>query len=893
MSLAPLKNKNVLKELEKTISPVLVVNNSSLKPYVELFEYEPENIYQQPLGSLVGFFEVKEFSEDSAYIVNHLTAVLKKEYYINPKRPVTESLDSALHKVNMALSEIARIGNVQWLGKINAAICVLEKNNAHFSVSGNAKIFLYRNNILSEISEDLASDSLEPHPLKTFINVSSGRLETSDRLLITSEDIFHILPVTELSKNFQRLEGEKFVQFLKTALSNQLEMIASVVIEMTEVAPVIAKKTSLQKKPSKITNVFSEQTFANSKKNETLAQDEQFDEPGEIVSDPNYTDKKTGHIYIQGETMDTEKNTNSQIHLYQDLAKEKISQAIFSTKNELRKRFSLYKKQLAKKRALRQAEKEKQAQLAAQEAERLAQQRALEEIAEQQRLSEQREFEKERLEQEMIAKQESERLELIKQAERQKIEQTKHIEVEQVEVNKPEETIVNSPTDKFALSFREKLERAKLEQQKQASVAIDLVKPGKLSRTHQKPNEEFEEDAFNDLEIETEPEEKESKLSTFKSLAQDAFSKTSPILEKVTKSVSANIKNNSAKTIEYLRTSQLLKSKGAQGEESKNFSFVPHFSKIKQLFSKFTIKQKTYTFLALALIFIVPLFIVKFLNKPETPTITNLQIAQSSQADVLANEKNINLQANIQNIFANKNIVASLIANNIPTAVTKTSIVLMRNGEPKEFPLPSDLGTPVKATYMSDLSLIFIITDASKVISFSPVSEKFTQSNNIDLSSISPTSFIGTYLTYLYVLDQKTNQIYRFPRAEGGFGEKSNWLKDSAPLSNSSDMTIDDNIYTVSDNKVLKFFKGKAVPFSLETSNTPVVFDKLYTTPELQSLYALDVQNSRIVQYSKDGSIIAQFHDDTLKDGFSLSVDEKNKVAYLATSSGLVSLSLQ
>ena len=76
--------KEMFKELEKTISPILVVNNPSLKPYVELFEYYPENIYQQSLGSLVGFFEIKEYSEDSAYIVNFLTSVLKKEYYINP-----------------------------------------------------------------------------------------------------------------------------------------------------------------------------------------------------------------------------------------------------------------------------------------------------------------------------------------------------------------------------------------------------------------------------------------------------------------------------------------------------------------------------------------------------------------------------------------------------------------------------------------------------------------------------------------------------------------------------------------------------------------------------------------------------------------------------------------
>ena len=118
------KIKNT-QELEKDIFPVFVVSSSSLKPYIESFNYSPENINQQPLGTLLGFFEIKEYSDDSSYIVNFLTSVVKKEYYKNPKRPVSESLDSALHKANLALAEIAKHGNINWIGKLDAAVCVL------------------------------------------------------------------------------------------------------------------------------------------------------------------------------------------------------------------------------------------------------------------------------------------------------------------------------------------------------------------------------------------------------------------------------------------------------------------------------------------------------------------------------------------------------------------------------------------------------------------------------------------------------------------------------------------------------------------------------------------------------------------------------------------------
>jgi hypothetical protein len=653
--------KEVFKELEKTISPILVVNNPSLKPYVELFEYYPENIYQQALGSLVGFFEIKEYSEDSAYIVNFLTSVLKKEYYINPKRAVTESLDSALHKVNLALSEIAKQGNVEWLGNLNAAICVLEKNNAHFSVAGKAKIFLYRNTILTDIGDGLAADSSEPHPLKTFVNVSSGRLEKDDHMLITSEDIFHILSTTEIKKNFQRFKGEKFVQFLKTALSNQLELIATLVVQMSDAKTVNEMKTfSSRKKSSATVNVFSEKTFAKSP-----AQAETIETVSEINAnedDSDYTDKKTGHIYVQGEANGSDEN--SRANMYWDMTKEKIAQGWYSLKNDLKRRFSMYKKQLEKKRQLRQIEKEKERQALEEKLKREQAEKAIADMK----------LELEMKEAEGIRKQ----------------HEPESIMPEQVEKN--EEIIkVGETIESEGLSFREKLEIA----------------------MKQQPATAIEENVL--IEDEIEPEEQVSKTAIFVSFAK----KTGQKIVRMAKAVSKFVSPTIDKAIEKIKQINIKDAK-------KIYGFIPHASKIKKLFSSFTFNQKIYTLCALVLIFIVPIFIVRFLNRPKTPTITQLETIQPTLSEILTNEKNINLFAQKQTVLSQNDIVNTLVINTGTAIVTKNSVVVIENGEQKEYALPENSGATVKAAFMKDLSLVFILTDKNKLISFSPVSTKFT-----------------------------------------------------------------------------------------------------------------------------------------------------------------------
>ncbi|EKD58596.1 MAG: hypothetical protein ACD_56C00091G0001 [uncultured bacterium] len=893
-------NKEVLKELEKKISPVLVINNSSLKPYVELFDYAPENIYQQPLGSLVGFFEIKEYSDDSAYVVNFLTSVLKKEYYINPKRPVTESLDSALHKVNMALSELAKHGNVEWLGKLNAAICVLEKNNTHFSVAGNAKIFLYRNQGLTEISEDLASDFSDPHPLKTFVNVSSGRLEKNDRLLITSEDIFHILSTLELKKNFQRFEGDKFVQFLKTALSNQMEMIASMVVEMNEVQAMTTPKAVSSKKSMETANVFSGTTFDN-----LPAVDLTPELPLTVINAPEgsaeYTDKKTGHIYVQGQS--SEPSENPKVALYWESVKEKLGEAWYHTKNETRRKYSQQKKQLAKKIELRRLEKERLAEIKKEEAEREKAKRELQEIENERLLAEEKEVERilfekqeaerkemEALEQQRIAKQakelENQRIiqekKPISKQNSQSIQNPKKIIADKLQANHSEKT--DQIGDFYReLSFQEKLQRAVKEQQRQA--VIDLRSPQK-DQTDETPIPTEDEISFSvpvHQQAEIERAKKIERTENMVKTLNKAICKT----KEAVLSCSQAIRN---------QASEFASNKKIGHSQSEDRAHIaPRFSKIRKTFSSLSSKQKLYTLSGLALIFIVPFFIVKLTNKPPKPVAIQQPVKPLTQADILSGEKNIKINTDNKTIVSKNDLVAKTLLTNIGlVAFTKNSVLVFdANNQFKEYPIGAGQGSIVNATFMSDLSLVLIMTDQSKIISFSPISLKFAD-NNINITNKVNQSFLGTYLTYLYVLDTEAGQIYRYPRAEGGFGEKTDWLKSETTFSKASDMTIDDNIYVIESGKVMKFFKGLPQVITFESSQTSINYDKISTSIDSSSLYVLDKLNARIVQFSKeDGSIVSQYYNEKLKDGASLTVDEKNNVAYVTTSNGLISTTLQ
>lgn len=296
----PSKSKQshkTLSEINIAISPLFIVNNSRLKPFNELFNLAPANVVQQSLGHLFGFFQISNLDDEAAYIVNFLSSVVKKEYYINPKRSVEDSFDLALHKINVALSELAKNGNISWMGYLDAAVCAVSGYRFCFSVCGRAHVLLLRDGLLSDISEGLSEGNEDLNPIKTFVNVSAGNLIPGDKVIITSSQIFNIFSLAEIKKNALRFKPEKFIQFLHTALVNELEIAETLIIDVFEKEKAVKTKINGQEKEKKqnLNNFFSAQTFSEPAKS---AEQLPIREKG---SASDFVDEKTGHIYVQEE----------------------------------------------------------------------------------------------------------------------------------------------------------------------------------------------------------------------------------------------------------------------------------------------------------------------------------------------------------------------------------------------------------------------------------------------------------------------------------------------------------------------------------------------------------------------------------------------------------------
>ncbi len=231
---------------------VFVCPKQELAPFGIAFATGADNFEKRKLGTIFGVVKLDDRSEDSSYVANLLVSVMKKEYFSKPQRSAEESFEAGLRKANLALAELARHGSLGWSGKLNFAGGTLERNNLHFACLGKVFVFLFRGGQVAEISRDLQEGTeTETHPLKTFSNISSGKLEKGDKLIFTTDDLLEIFSKEELRQNADHFSREEFPGFVEMSLEANAELAGTVVVDLVEAleakpaaieAPVIGKE---------------------------------------------------------------------------------------------------------------------------------------------------------------------------------------------------------------------------------------------------------------------------------------------------------------------------------------------------------------------------------------------------------------------------------------------------------------------------------------------------------------------------------------------------------------------------------------------------------------------------------------------------------------------------
>lgn len=771
-----------ISSLEASFEDVLVCQKTSTGTLVEILIQKPENITQENLGTLAGILEVNDESSDSSYVVNYLISVIKKEYYSKTKRGAVESFEAALNKANLALAKLAEHGNVNWLGKINAIILVIEKNNIHLSQAGSARALLLRGKSLTDISEGAIIPE-NPSPFKTFVDVLSGRLEKDDALIVTTDAIFEIFSFEEIKRSALKFSPEEFIRFLRTALGNELERAAVLVARMGEKkTPVEIPQETIEKNDF---NAFSQKSFSKNPKKKIEKESQTTEErqllAQEIKEDlkkesDEFIDKKTGHIYIKENFSFQEKNPFL----------ENISEIIEIKITEF---FSFCSKKIV-----------------------------------------------------VLGR----KIASIKLPSKKATPSEDVLNSLREEENIPEEPSNITPVP-ISIPVTPKKPREPL-------IKIDKEKISLLTK-------EF--------------------FATLKEISQDIFSFLVFAGQKTIVGLKKFIPNkqNDALKIETAPVSK------------NNFLklFLPHFGKIKKIFSRLDYSQKVYATLALLLLLVAPYFIAKLQNKDTPEELSSQEITPTIPLP-LEQDKNVSRIENLQIVFSKSQLFKIINLNGKMFFVDENSLTSAEDNQ--NYPFPAEF-TPIKiVSNMDDLNLIFLMSQNNKIISWSPISKKF-QDNAIEIPAGSEIALAKTYLTYLYLLDKNNSQIYRYPRANEGFGEKINWLKDTLDLSEISDIAIGENLYLAQDGNISKLFQGKKQVFTIEETATKILADKVYTKRDSQNIFVLDQKNSRIIKLDLDGKIVSQFYNTEISQVQDFEINEESNLAYFSNGSEVKSFEMK
>lgn len=173
--------------------------------------------------------------------------------------------------------------------------------------------------------------------------------------------------------------------------------------------------------------------------------------------------------------------------------------------------------------------------------------------------------------------------------------------------------------------------------------------------------------------------------------------------------------------------------------------------------------------------------------------------------------------------------------------------------------------------------------DNNRLVSFD---YKTGSTTLLGISSLDTQAGLTSFKIYnsnLYLVAKAKNQIYlsRYASAQKNFGAASNWLKETADLSQAKDFAIDGSIYILKENgAVLKFYKGKAADYK-SLALSPAISNASKIIAGTSYLYVFDPSAKRLaVLAKKDGTLVNQYQVDSLAQPRDVAIDEAGRAAY-------------
>jgi len=212
------------------------------------------------------------------------------------------------------------------------------------------------------------------------------------------------------------------------------------------------------------------------------------------------------------------------------------------------------------------------------------------------------------------------------------------------------------------------------------------------------------------------------------------------------------------------------------------------------------------------------------------------------------------------------------------------------NGTLDEISIEDQLRSAEAIDVIDSLNVIILVSSKESV-SYLRVTKSFDE-NKIDLPEDLAIIGTGSYLSYFYIFDKTSGQIYRYSRT---IEKPEVWLKNPLDATGATDMAIDDSIRIgYSDGRIERYFKGKQESSFLLDADPKIIPHKIATTTDHEFYYILDKEQGIIAKIGKNNDQVQEtYKDEKISGAKDIYLDvSANSIYFVSKSAELMKLGL-
>ena len=133
---------------------------------------------------------------------------------------------------------------------------------------------------------------------------------------------------------------------------------------------------------------------------------------------------------------------------------------------------------------------------------------------------------------------------------------------------------------------------------------------------------------------------------------------------------------------------------------------------------------------------------------------------------------------------------------------------------------------------------------------------------------------LAAFNANLYVLDTGKDEVYKYAGTEDGFGAKASYFASgqATDLSFASNLIIDGSLYIGGGGSIIKFTSGLRDGFGMSLPEGNVGITRVFTSKDLDSVYAWDKKSGTVYVMDKEGGFDRQVKSEILTKATDLTV---------------------